>query len=192
MPKPPRKAPFKAVLLDRDGTVIKEKPGVYLSDPAKVRLYKNTFAAFKLFKKAGYKIFIVSNQSGIGRGYFSAAQAAAVNARMAALLKKAAPIKAVYCCPHAPQEHCACRKPAPQMGLQIIAKYKIDPEKSFVIGDKKSDIDFGRALGMGTVLVLTANGRAQRAKYKRELRADKITRDLLGAAKYILQKEAGL
>jgi D-glycero-D-manno-heptose 1,7-bisphosphate phosphatase len=192
MNKPPLKNPHKAVLLDRDGTVIKEKPGVYLSDPAKVRLYKNTFKAFKLFKKAGYKIFIVSNQSGIGRGYFSAAAAAAVNARIAALLKNAAPIQAVYCCPHAPREHCACRKPAPMMGLQIIARYKINPEKSFVIGDKKSDIDFGRALGMGTVLVLTANGGAQRAKYKRELRADKITRDLLGAAKYILQRETDL
>ena len=192
MSKPPIKNPFKAVLLDRDGTVIKEKPGVYLGDPAKVRLYKNTFAAFKLFRKAGYKIFIVSNQSGIGRGYFSAAQAAAVNARIAALLKKAAPIEAVYCCPHAPEERCNCRKPAPQMGLQIISKYKIDPKKSFVIGDKKSDTDFGRALGMGTVLVLTANGGAQRVKYKRKLHADKITRDLLGAAKYILRREAFL
>ncbi|MDR0734700.1 MAG: HAD-IIIA family hydrolase [Elusimicrobiota bacterium] len=186
----PAKAPLKAVLLDRDGTVIKEKPGVYLGDPEKVRLYKNTFAAFKLFKKAGYKIFIVSNQSGIGRGYFSAADAAAVNARAAALLKKAAPVEAFYLCPHAPQERCRCRKPAPQMGLQIISKYKIDPRKSFVVGDKKSDIDFGRALGMGAVLVLTANGGAQRAKYKQELRADKITRDLLGAAKYILRSEA--
>ncbi|MBQ6223984.1 MAG: HAD-IIIA family hydrolase, partial [Campylobacter sp.] len=62
---------IKALFIDRDGTIIKEKPGVYLCDPKKVELYKNTKAAFKLFKELGYTIFIVSNQSGIGRGYFT-------------------------------------------------------------------------------------------------------------------------
>jgi D-glycero-D-manno-heptose 1,7-bisphosphate phosphatase len=178
----------KAIFLDRDGTVIKEKPGVYLGDPAKVRLYKNTFAAFKLFKKAGYKIFIVSNQSGIGRGYFDEKTVKATNDRMLKLLKPAANIDDIAYCPHAPQENCSCRKPAPEMGLKLIRKYNINPEKSFMIGDKKSDIDFGKNIGAKTILVLTANGKKQKAKYGKNLKADKITPDIYCAAKYIVRQ----
>ncbi|MDR0952679.1 MAG: HAD family hydrolase [Elusimicrobiota bacterium] len=175
----------KAILMDRDGTVIKEKPGVYLSDPKALRLYKNTTKALKLFSKLGYKLFIVSNQSGIGRGYFTEKELNAVNTQMLKLISPAAKIEAVYFCPHAPNTPCNCRKPAPQMGLDIIKKYKIDPKKSFMIGDKKSDIDFGRNINMRSVLVLTANGKAQQKKYKNVLKADKITTDIYGAAKYI-------
>ena len=176
---------IKAILLDRDGTVIKEKPGVYLGKAAQVKLYKNTLKAFALFKKMGYKLFIVSNQSGIGRGYFTDKEVKAVNARMLKLLKPAASVQAVYYCPHAPATPCSCRKPLPKMGLDIIAKYKVDAGKSYVIGDKKSDIDFGNTIGMKSVLVLTANGKAQRAKYKTALKTAKITADLYTAAKFI-------
>ena len=176
---------IKAILMDRDGTVIREIPGGYLADPKRVRLYKNTLKAFRLFKKMGYKLFVVSNQSGIGRGYFTDKEARAVNAQMLKLLKPAATVEAVYYCPHAPEQPCSCRKPAPKIGLGIIKKYKVDAAKSFMIGDKKSDVDFGRALGMKSVLVLTGDGRRQRAKYKSSLRADKITADIYGAAKYI-------
>ena len=179
---------IKAILMDRDGTVIREKPGVYLADPKRVKLYKNTLKAFRLFKKMNYKLFIVSNQSGIGRGYFTDKETRAVNARMLGLLKPAATVQAVYYCPHAPNQPCACRKPAPKMGRDIIKKYKVDAAKSFMIGDKKSDIDFGRALGMKSILVLTANGRRQKTKYKETLLAGKITADIYGAAKYIQGK----
>ena len=82
-------APVKAVFFDRDGTLIHEKPGTYLSDPAKVRPYKSVAAALALLKKAGYKFFIVSNQSGIGRGYFTEKEVNAVHARMLKRLKPA-------------------------------------------------------------------------------------------------------
>ena len=127
---------FKAILMDRDGTVIKEKPGTYLCDPKGVKLYKNTLKAFRLFKEMGYKLFIVSNQSGIGRGYFGEEAVKAVNGRMLKLLEKAADIDGVYYCPHAPGENCSCRKPAPGMGLKIIKDHNIDPKLSFMIGDK--------------------------------------------------------
>ncbi|MDR1684344.1 MAG: HAD family hydrolase [Elusimicrobiota bacterium] len=175
----------KAVLLDRDGTVIKEKPGVYLASPRGVKLYKNTLKALALFKKAGFKIFIVSNQSGVGRGYFGKAEVEAVNAKMLRLLSKAAKVQAVYYCPHAPDTPCGCRKPAPQMGLDIIKKYKIDAARSFVVGDKKSDIDFSRNIGMQSVLVLTGNGRAQQKKYGKNLGAGKVCADIYYAAKHI-------
>lgn len=175
---------IKALFLDRDGTVIKEKPGVYLCDPKKVQLYKNTKAAFKLFKEMGFKIFIVSNQSGIGRGYFTQKEVSAVHDKLLSLLKPYQIEEIVYC-PHAPSENCSCRKPAPTMGLKLIKKYKVDTKISFVIGDKKSDTDFAKNLNMRPILVLTANGRKQQKKYAADLKDVKICLDLLGAAKYI-------
>lgn len=175
---------IKALFLDRDGTVIKEKPGVYLCDPKKVELYKNTKSAFKLFKELGYKIFIVSNQSGIGRGYFTEKEVLAVHKKLLSLLKPYK-VEEIIFCPHAPSENCSCRKPAPAMGLKLIKKYNVDKAGSFVIGDKKSDMDFARNLNIRSVLVLTANGKKQQKKYEKDLKDVKICRDLLGAAKYI-------
>lgn len=182
---------IKALFLDRDGTIIKEKPGVYLCDPKKVELYKNTKYAFKLFKNLGYTIFIVSNQSGIGRGYFTEREVASVHNKILFLLKPYE-VKEITYCPHAPNENCSCRKPAPAMGLKLIKKYNVDIDNSFVIGDKKSDSDFAANLKMRSILVLTANGRAQQKKYKKDLKNVKICRDLLGAAKYIQKTQRGL
>lgn len=176
---------YKAILMDRDGTVIKEKPGTYLCDPKGVKLYKNTLNAFKLFKQMGYKLFIVSNQSGIGRGYFGEDKVKAVNAQMLKLLKPAAEVDGIYYCPHAPEHNCDCRKPKPAMGLKIIKEHNIDAEKSFMIGDKKSDMDFAANIGMRGIMVLTANGRKQQKKYKDQLKETKICLDIYGAAKYI-------
>lgn len=174
----------KAVFLDRDGTVIHDAE--YLADPRGVRLYKGTRPAFEIFKKLGYKVFIVSNQSGVGRGYFDEASVARVNGRMEELL---APYKidAISYCPHAPEHACNCRKPLPFLGEQLIKQYNIDPTRSFMVGDKKSDIDFGRNLGMKAILVRTANGAKQAEKYGAKLGEDKVAANILAAAKYIEQ-----
>lgn len=176
---------IKAVFLDRDGTLIYEKPGVYLSDPQQVHLYKSTQPALALLSKSGFKLFIVSNQSGIGRGYFTEKEVNAVHARLQQLLKPAH-IEEIVFCPHAPDEKCTCRKPQPQMGLRLIQKYNIDPKSSYMIGDKKADVDFGRALGCKTVLVTTANGHSHLKKYP-DLHPDKIATNLLNAAKFIVR-----
>ncbi len=180
---------IKAVFFDRDGTVIKEKPGTYLSDPKGVKLYKNTLKGLKLFADMGYKLFIVSNQSGIGRGYFTDKEVKAVNDHMLKILK---PIKIedIAYCPHAPSEPCNCRKPAPALGERLIKKYNIDASQSFMVGDKKSDILFGQNLNMQSILVLTANGKKQLAKYKDIIKA-KVTTDLYGAAKYVQSLQKG-
>ena len=177
----------KAVFLDRDGTVIFEKPGTYLADPKKVALYKNTLTGLKKLYKAGYKLFIVSNQSGIGRGYFDEDTMLSV---MSAMLKKLKGVKieGIAYCPHAPNENCKCRKPLPKMGLEIIKGYKLDPKKCFMIGDKKSDMQFAKNIGAEGVLVLTGNGRKQAQKYKKELKNFKHCADLSSAANYILGK----
>ncbi|MGB2579044.1 D-glycero-D-manno-heptose 1 [Elusimicrobium simillimum] len=174
----------KAVFLDRDGTVIQERPGHYLHDPADVKLYKSTLPALKMLTELGYKLFIVSNQSGIGRGYFTEDKVHKVHERMAKLIKPYKFEEIVFC-PHAPSAPCNCRKPNPKLGQQLIKKYNINPAESFMIGDKKSDVDFGINLGMQSVLVRTANGTKQIKKYAKELKSAKIANNLLGAAKYI-------
>ncbi len=176
---------IKAVFLDRDGTLIYEKPGVYLSDPKQVLLYKSTKPALELLTKSGFYLFIVSNQSGIGRGYFTEKEVNAVHAHLIHLLRPAK-IEEIVFCPHAPDAHCACRKPQPEMGLRLIQKYHIDPTASYMIGDKKADVEFGCALGCKTVLVTTANGRQHLKKYP-HLHPDKIATNLLNAAKFIVK-----
>lgn len=181
------KKPLKAVFFDRDGTLIHEKPGVYLSNPAKVRPYKSVPKALALLRKAGYHFFIVSNQSGIGRGYFTEKEVHAVHARLQRLLRPAVFDEIVFC-PHAPNENCACRKPQPKLGLALIKKYHISPAKSFMIGDKKADVEFGKNIGFGTILVTTANGKNHLKKYP-DLHPDKVASNLLNAARFILKKE---
>ena len=181
---------IKAVFLDRDGTVIYERPGVYLSNPDGVRLYKSSRNALTLLNRAGFKLFIVSNQSGIGRGYFTEKEVRKVNARMLALLKPAR-IEEIVFCPHAPDENCTCRKPKPEMGVKLIKKYHIDPKKSYMIGDKKADVIFGHNIGCKSVLVTTANGKNHLKKYP-DLRPDKIANNLLNAARFIVKDDQGV
>lgn len=168
--------------MDRDGTLIHDAE--YLADERGVRLYKSTLPAFEIFKKKGYMVFVVSNQSGVGRGYFDEACVGRVNARMEELLLPYK-INEITYCPHAPEDKCKCRKPLPAMGLKLIKKYNIDPARSYMVGDKKSDIDFGRNLGMKTILVRTANGAGEVKKYGAELGAGKVARNILAAAKYM-------
>lgn len=179
---------IKAVFFDRDGTLIHEKPGVYLSNPAKVRLYKSVPAALKLLQKKGFRFFMVSNQSGIGRGYFTAQEVNRVHARVQALLKPAK-LEEIVFCPHAPEEKCNCRKPAPKMGFTLIKKYHIDPKSSYMIGDKKADVEFGHNIGFKSILVTTANGKNHLKKYP-NLHAEKVASSLLNAARFIV-KDAG-
>lgn len=178
---------IKAVFFDRDGTLIHEKPGVYLSDPAAVRLYAPVPSALKRLKEAGFHFFIVSNQSGIGRGYFTEKEVNAVHARLQELLKPAVMEEIVFC-PHAPGQDCACRKPGTLLGERLIAKYRIDPAHSFMVGDKKADVLFGQKLGLRSVLVMTANGKNHLKKYA-DLRPDFVAQDMRAAASYILKED---
>lgn len=179
-----KKNKIKAVFFDRDGTLIYEKPGHYLGDPKELRLYKTTRPALKELSALGYKFFIISNQSGIGRGYFKEADVKRVHDRLQKLLSPYKMTEIVYC-PHAPECECSCRKPNPALGIKLIRKYNIDVSRSFMAGDKKSDIDFGRALGMRTILLKTANGGRQIKKYGALIKADKIAANMRVASAFI-------
>ena len=154
----------KAVLLDRDGTLIVDMP--YLGDPDKVVLEPAAASALRELHRAGYLVIVITNQSGIGRGLYEEADFHAVQARLAELLlAEGVPVHAYYFCPHHPTEavgeflrSCACRKPAPGMIEAAIGDHDLDRTRSFMVGDKLDDIAAGQGAGLRSVLVRTGLG----------------------------------
>lgn len=146
-----------AIFLDRDGTIIVERN--YPSHPDQVELLDSAAAGLRALAKHGFPLVVVSNQSGIGRGYFSVDQADAVEARVKELLVgEGVVIAKWYRCPHAPDEDCDCRKPLPGTIHSAIRDLDLDPSRSFVIGDKWSDVELAAAVGAVGVLVTTGHG----------------------------------
>lgn len=173
-----------AVFMDRDGTLIDERG--YLSDAGRIRFYPDAAAALKSLKKAGFKLIIVTNQSGVARGYFTLKQLARVHRRFTKLLKeKGAGVDGIYFCPHGPDGDCSCRKPRPGMGKQAAKKFKIDLPKSYMVGDQPRDIQFAKNLGVKSVLVLTGGGRSARKEAGGA--ASKVTSTIGSAARWILK-----
>ncbi len=173
---------MKYILLDRDGTIIEDKH--YLHDPDGVELCLNAAEGLKAMQDAGYGLIVVTNQSGIGRGYYAEKDMHAVNERMSELLAEhGVEFKAVYFCPHAPDQECDCRKPAPGMFDQAIAEFDMDPEDCYVIGDKLCDVELGILCKAKSILVRTGKGAKEESKCVDK--ADYIADDLLGAANFI-------
>lgn len=142
----------RAVFLDRDGTIIVDEN--YLSDPAKVRFLPGALEALRNFRDRGMMLVVVSNQSGIPHGLVTPAQHEAVDARFAEMLAaEGVPILARYYCMHLPGDGCPCRKPLPGMIEQAAREHGIDKARSFMIGDKLSDLAAGRAAGCMTALL---------------------------------------
>jgi histidinol-phosphate phosphatase family protein len=168
----------RAVFLDRDGTLMEEVE--YCDDPARVRVYPGVPAALRKIKEAGWRTFIVTNQSGIGRGLMTEAQYRAVQEELLRQLG-AGVIDGVYFCPDPPGVPSTRRKPAPGMVWEAAAAYDIDIPHSFLIGDKSADIECGQRAGARTILVLTGYGAQQRC------RPDFIARDLTQAVAFALR-----
>lgn len=132
---------LKAVFYDRDGVVIVDKH--YLSDPNQIEYTETFFEAYKIVQDLGYEQFMVTNQSGIGRGFFTLEDMHSVHHQIQRDLinRGLKPFKEIAYCPHHPDENCECRKPKPQMAINLIQKWNIDVENSFMLGDKFSDIE---------------------------------------------------
>ena len=153
----------KAIFLDRDGTINVEKDYIYKSED--LVFEEGSIEALKTFKNLGYILIVVSNQSGIARGYFTEEDLNIFNNNMNEILKKnGVEITEFYCCPHHPdgigeyKKVCECRKPNNKMIEDAIKKYNIAREKSYMIGDKTSDIGAGLKSNLKTVLVKTGYG----------------------------------
>lgn len=156
MKSPSAKRP---VFLDRDGTLIVEKG--YLSDPDQVTLEHSVIEGLTLLHDNGHPLIVVSNQSGIGRGKYTEADARRVNARVDELLRRdGIEMLAWYICPHAPDVACVCRKPLPGMPFEASREWGIRLPGSYVIGDKRIDLELADAIGGIGILVTTGQGAA--------------------------------
>lgn len=184
-----------AVFLDRDGTIIHDKG--YLSDPKKIDYFSNTVEALKLLKKAGFILVVVTNQSGVARGYFAENDIKIIHTQIKGdLLKQKAAPDAFFYCPHYPggkvksfSRVCHCRKPKTGMVKQALKSLPIDLKRSFMVGDKMDDLMLSvNARLAGGILVRTGNGRTS----EKELKSKPVPRtwvasNLLQAAKKIIR-----
>lgn len=160
----------KVIFLDRDGTINVEVD--YLHKSEDFRFEENAEKAIKIFNDLGYKVIVVTNQSGIARGYYTEEDLKKLHEYLNKKLSEAgAKVNAYYYCPHHPEaklekykKDCRCRKPNLGMFLHAQKDFKIDFEKSIIVGDKLSDLESGVRLGMRTVLVETGHGKEELAK----------------------------
>ena len=142
-----------ALFIDRDGTIIKQIDGHYISSIEQIELIENIIPAILMLQNEGYLVIIVTNQAGINKGILSNEQVDEINQHIIQLLKKQGiDISAVYVCPHKPDEQCKCRKHQPGLLLKAAKEYNIDLENSIIIGDTDKDTEAGLNAGLKKVI----------------------------------------
>jgi len=180
------------VFLDRDGVVIEEVS--FLSSMHHLALFPWTTDAIRALNRAGLPVVVITNQSGIARGFFTDAFVDEVHREIAARLSVGgARIDAYYYCPHHPDgrvteyaRSCDCRKPGRGLIDRAARDLDLDPARSFVVGDKWSDIELARAAGARGVLVRTGHGAAEQSRQDAGVAADAVVDNLAAAASWIL------
>lgn len=182
-----------AVFMDRDGTINEEVS--FLNRMEQLRLYPQTYEAIRMINASGMKAVVVTNQSGIARGYFTEDFVRSVHERINGMLRaEGAHIDGFYVCPHHPvygngiyKQHCNCRKPKPGMLLQAAEEMNIDLTRSYMIGDMLKDIEAGKKAGACGILVKTGYGpnivRTDMPAY--------IAADILEAVRWIMKEREG-
>jgi len=177
---------MKLIILDRDG-VINEDSDDFIKSPEEWHAIPDSLNAIAALNKAGFTVIVASNQSGIGRGYFSTDALNKINQKMInELAKKNGTIKKIYFCPHKPEDHCDCRKPKIKMFKNIENDFQIDLKETISIGDSYRDYEAAKEIGSRFILVLTGKG-IQTLDEHPELKYEiTICKDLSDAVNYIL------
>jgi len=142
----------RAVFLDRDGTIARDVH--YCRRPEDFVLFPDAAKVIKLLNDKGFKVIIITNQSGIAHGYFNEETLGEIHNKMIEELgREGARVDGIYYCPHHPDDNCGCRKPKPALILQATRDFNIDLKHSFVVGDLQKDIELGKAVGSRTILI---------------------------------------
>jgi D-glycero-D-manno-heptose 1,7-bisphosphate phosphatase len=178
-----------AVFLDRDGTIAEEVG--YLNHVNRFRMFPFVPAAIRRLNEAGFPIVVVTNQSGVGRGYFPESLVATVHELMVQQLATAgAHLTAVYYCPHTSVDNCNCRKPKSGMLVQAAREHAIDLSRSFLVGDRFGDIVAGDRAGAHSVLVRTGYGLGELTWHAKDwpLQPEYVADDLAQAVDWILRQ----
>lgn len=178
----------RAVFLDRDGTLIAEKE--YLRRPEEVEILPGAAAALRRLREAGYKLFLVSNQSGVGRGYFTMEDVAAVHEHLSReLAREGVRLERIYVAPEAPDQPSRGRKPSPQFLFDARDEFGVDLERSYMIGDKWIDLECGWNAGLAkSILVRTGYGAKEEEQHAGRLAPAVIVDNLPAAAGWILNQ----
>jgi D-glycero-D-manno-heptose 1,7-bisphosphate phosphatase len=172
------------VFLDRDG-VINENRDDYVKSWDEFRFLPGSLEALGLFTRAGFRIFIVTNQACVNRGLASPAAIEEIHRNLvSAAARDGGRIEAIHHCPHRPEEHCRCRKPEPGMLVELARTHRVDLQRAYMVGDAATDVAAGQRAGCRTVLVRTGRGASQQALLDGAARRPTIiVDDLLGAAR---------
>jgi D-glycero-D-manno-heptose 1,7-bisphosphate phosphatase len=184
----------RAIFMDRDGT-LNEEVG-YITDPAQFRLFDFAADAVRRVNEAGWRAIVLTNQSGIARGYFTEEFLRGIHRSMEETLRlQDARLDAIYYCAHHPEfgaapfrRDCACRKPKPGLIEQAVKDFALDPTECFVIGDRYRDVEMGHSARARSVMVMTGHGRdeyeAESGRWPRQ--PEFVAENLLDAVKWIL------
>lgn len=186
---------FPVVFIDRDGTLNIDTG--YIGTPEGFTLFEGAAVGLKRLNDAGVKTIVVTNQSGLGRGFFKEDDLKAVNDRFEELLMEegGAKLDAIYYCPHHPDDACRCRKPATGLIERAKSEHSIDMSRAFVIGDKESDLMLAKNIGAKGVLVLTGHGEITENELKEKegsVEPDFVAADMIEATDWILKEVEGL
>ena len=176
-----------AVFLDRDGTVIEEVE--YLSDMRDLRPFPGVGESLQMLRNSGFAVVLVTNQSGVARGYFTEDFVQRVHARLEEMLSFK--FDGIYYCPHGPDDGCDCRKPEPGMIRQAVEEIEIDLSSSYMVGDKSIDVEFAVRAGFPGLLVLTGYGvdNQNNPNNPNAAEAAYVAADLNDACRWILAKK---
>lgn len=176
-----------AIILDRDGTVSEEVG--YMYDVSLYSVFPWTGEAIRRINQSGMKVVLATNQSGIERGYFQESMVHRVHDRLREEIAQVqARLDGIYFCPHLPDSGCECRKPRPGMLFQAQNELGLDLHRSYMVGDRYLDVRTGKAAGVGTVLVLSGDGRKEYKEFKdTDVQPDFVAEDLAEAVGMILK-----
>jgi D-glycero-D-manno-heptose 1,7-bisphosphate phosphatase len=142
----------QVVILDRDGTIVVDRH--YLGDPSELQFAPGAEAGLRQLHAMGCRLVVITNQSGVGRGLLSLDQVERVNNGLREMVARiGAKLEAIYFCPHAPDAGCMCRKPESELLIQAGRELEFEPSSVVVVGDKESDVEFGRRVGAMSILV---------------------------------------
>ena len=172
----------KAIFLDRDGVIneVKTTRVTFVNHPKQFYFLEGSLEAIKILSQAGYMVFVVTNQGGVGLGYLSMDQLQSIHDYMMQEITSAGGnIDDLSCCIHKPHEGCSCRKPEPGMLLDLAQRYNIDLSSSYMIGDREPDIEAGRRAGTKTILLSHEDSTSN-------YQADKVFKNLMDASLYLV------
>lgn len=177
-----------AVFIDRDGTMGGTGGGIH---PFEFEMYDYTPESIKLLNKSGIKVFLFTNQSRVGRGYFTEEELLqSFKIMEGILMEKCAYLNGIYYCPHSPSSQCECHKPSPGMLIQAQKEHMLDLHQCYVIGDTENDIIAAEQVGAKKILVMTGRYKrtiTERRDYWNHIKLDYIAKDILDATHWIIQ-----